>query len=73
MQTGYKERIVLHALHPRKRNASNPVTMASFVFYASLFDLAERGIFKIESGKIYCQEKETGEPVLDKLLSILVI
>lgn len=42
------------------------------LFYASLFDLAERKILRVEGKKLMCKEFETGDPVLDSIISLLV-
>ena len=72
MNPEYKEKIIMFAFYPKRRNVPAPQLLWNIHFYACLFDLAERGILKAEDNRLWCTENETGDLVLDSLISLLV-
>ncbi len=72
MQPGYREKIIMHAFYPKKQRFANPNVLKSVLFYACLFELAEKGILGTEGIRLWCRESETGDPVLDRIISLLI-
>lgn len=71
MYLGLKERIIMHFFYPERVNATEMASIEYLHYYACLFDLAEKNIFHIEGNRIWCSKKETGDPVLDMVISML--
>ncbi|MFO7924560.1 MAG: GPP34 family phosphoprotein [Bacteroidales bacterium] len=72
MQPGYKEKIIMHFLWPDRRCASNITIVRYILFYACMFELAEMNILRVKNNRIWCKHSETGDPVLDEVLSLLL-
>jgi hypothetical protein len=72
MQPGYREKIIMHAFYPKKQRFANSNVLRTVLFYASLFELAEKGILVTEDTRFWCRESETGDPVLDRIISFMV-
>lgn len=72
MQPGYKEKIIMHSLWPKRRYASNITIIKYILFYACMFELAEKNILRVENRQLWCKENQTGDPVLDDVISMLV-
>lgn len=72
MQPGYKEKIIMHFLWPDTSRASNITIVRYILFYACLFELADKGILKTEFNRFWCKDSKTGDPVLDDVISLLV-
>jgi hypothetical protein len=72
MITGYKEKIIMHSIYPKRINAAEGISIHYVHFYACLFDLAEKKIFHIDGNRIWCSNTETNDPVLDTVISMLV-
>ena len=72
METGLKEKVIMHALWPERRHQYNSTPLKHLLFYASVFDLIEKGIVNVENKRIKCRDAETGDPVLDDVVSLLL-
>jgi hypothetical protein len=72
MTPGYKEKIIMHSIYPKKINAFEDFSLHYLHYYACLFDLAAKNIFRIENNQMFCNNTETGDPVLDMVISMLV-
>ncbi len=72
METGLKEKVIMHALWPERRHQYNSTPLKHLLFYASVFDLLEEGIVHVENKRIKCSNLETGDPVLDDVVSVLL-
>ncbi|MFP4366443.1 MAG: hypothetical protein ACLFQA_05050 [Bacteroidales bacterium] len=72
MQPEYKEKIIMHFLWPDRRRASNITIVRYLLFYACMFQLAEKSIVSVKDGKLWCRAEETGDPVLDDIILMLV-
>lgn len=72
MVSGYKEKIIMHALYPKRQIATNTKVLNCLLFYACLFELVENGTFRIEDKKFWCKTTETKDPVVDNIISLLV-
>lgn len=72
MQPGYKEKIIMHFLWPDRRCASNITIVRYILFYACMFELSEKKILRVKDSRIWCKQCETGDPVLDEVLSLLL-
>ena len=62
----------MFAFYPKRRNVPTSQLLWNIHFYGCLFDLAERGVLKIGDNRLWCTETETGDMVLDSLISLLV-
>jgi len=71
MELEYREKIIMHALYPKKQATFNLNAMKSLLFYACLFELTEKNILSIESKKLWCGDNQTGDPVLDVAISLI--
>ena len=71
MKPGYRDKIIMHAFYPKRAPFFNSTTLKTVHFYACLFELADRGILKIENRHIVCSNTETGDEVLDKVLALV--
>lgn len=72
MQPGYKEKIIMHFLWPDRRCASNITIVRYIMFYACMFELSEKKLLWVEGSRIWCKQSETGDSVLDEVLSLLL-
>ncbi len=71
MIPGYREKIIMHALYPKRQFATNSKVLNGLLFHACLFELAEKGLFDIEEKKFWCKTAETKDPVVDNVISLL--
>ncbi|MBN1132834.1 MAG: GPP34 family phosphoprotein [Bacteroidales bacterium] len=72
MKPGYRETIIMHALYPKRRVTSSTNALKILLYYACLFELAEKNMIRIENKKLWCRDAETGDPVLDKTMSLIM-
>jgi len=72
MNPGYSERLIMHAFYPKKPVYFNTTALKYVHFYACLFELAEQGIVRAEGKTVWCRETETGDPVLDSVIKLMV-
>lgn len=72
MEAGLKEKIVMHALYPKRLASSDPAMLRHLLFYACLFELSERGIFSSDGKKFFCKESTTGQDVPDMIIQSLM-
>jgi hypothetical protein len=72
MTPGYKEKIIMHSLFPKRVHPTEMGSIQYLNFYACLFDLAEKKIFHIDNNRIWCINSETGDPVLDMVISMMI-
>jgi hypothetical protein len=72
MQPGYKEKIIMHFLWPDRLYASNITIVRYILFYACMLELSEKKLLRVENSRIWCKQSETGDPVLDEVLSLLL-
>lgn len=72
MTLGNKEKIIMYSLYPKKVNSTDKGSIQYLNFYACLFDLAEKKLFRIDDNRIWCINTETGDPVHDKVISMMV-
>lgn len=71
MVPGYREKIIMHALYPKRWIATNTKMLNCLLFYACLFELAEKGLFGIDEKKFWCKTAQTKDPVIDSVISLL--
>jgi hypothetical protein len=71
MEPGYREKLIMHAFYPKRVPFFNPTTLKIVLFYGALFELVEKKLLKIEDNRIICSATETGDEVLDKVISLI--
>jgi hypothetical protein len=72
METGLKEKLFLFCINQEKGTIRQRQNLSTLIFYASLLELARKGILKIEDGRWYFQQQDTGDPVLNEVIRILM-
>jgi len=72
MKPGYKEKIIMHSLYPKRMHSSDITIVKYLLFYSCMVELAERKILRADGGRLWCNNKETGDPVLDSVIAILL-
>jgi hypothetical protein len=72
MKTGLKETLFLFCINQEKGNIRQRQNLSTLIFYASLLELAQKGILRIEEGRWYFQQQDTGDPVLNEVIRILL-
>lgn len=72
MELGLKEKLFLFSVNQETGIIRNRTHFNSLIFYSSLFDLARMGSLTIENGHWHFREKLFDDPVLDKVLKILL-
>ncbi len=72
METGLKEKLFLFCINQEKGTIRQRQNLSTLLFYASLLELARKGLLKIEDGRWYFQQQDTGDPVLNEVIRILI-
>ncbi|MBW6498626.1 MAG: GPP34 family phosphoprotein [Bacteroidales bacterium] len=72
METGLKEKLFLFCINQEKGIIRQRQNLSTLLFYASLLELARKGVLKIEDGRWYFQQQDTGDPVLNEVIRILM-
>jgi len=72
MKTGLKEKLFLFCINQEKGNIRQRQNLSTLIFYASLLELAQNGILRIEEGRWYFRQQDTGDPVLNEVIRILL-
>jgi hypothetical protein len=72
MTPGIKEKLIMHSIYPKRKSAIELSSIHYLLFYACLIELSEKKIFQINDNRVWCAETETGDPVLDMAISMLV-
>jgi hypothetical protein len=72
MEMGLKEKLLLLSINQENGNLRYQYNFYLLIFYASLVDLAKRNLVRIVDGNWQVTEKQTGDPVLDQVLKILL-
>jgi hypothetical protein len=68
---GYKERLVMLSVDPQKGSIRGRTSINTLLFFASLFELADKGLLRIEDGRWTIREGVPEDPVLKKVAGIL--
>ncbi|MBE0675372.1 MAG: GPP34 family phosphoprotein [Bacteroidales bacterium] len=71
MKPGYRDIAIMCALHPKRVHSANTAAIKTILFYAGLFELADRGIFGTDGRHILCSNAVTGDEVLDAIISLV--
>jgi hypothetical protein len=71
MEPGYRDKIVMHALYPKRVPFFNPTTLKIVMFYGALFELVDRKLLHLEDNRIICSAAETGDSVLDMVIRLI--
>ena len=72
MKLGLKEKLFLFSVNQETGIIRNRAQFNSLIFYSSLFDLARMGSLTIENGHWHFREMLFDDPVLDKVLNMLL-
>jgi hypothetical protein len=72
MKPGYRDKLIMHAFYPKRVPFFNSAALKTILFYAGMFELAERGILKAEDNCIYCRDTETGDEVMDRIIALIL-
>jgi hypothetical protein len=71
MEPGYRDKLIMHAFYPKRVPFFNPATLKIVLFFAALFELVEKRLLYIEDERIACNDTETGDEVLDKVIDLI--
>jgi len=72
MQTGLKEKLLLLSINQENGGLRYQHNFYLLIFYASLLDLSQKNLVTIEQGIWQISEVQTGDPVLDEVLKIML-
>lgn len=72
METRLKEKLFLFSINPERGNIRQRNNFSTLLFYSSLFELTRLGLLRIEDGRWNMTEQDTGDPVLNEVLRIIL-
>lgn len=72
METRLKEKLFLLSINPEGGNIRQRNNFSTLLFYSSLFELAGLHLLRIEEGRWNIMEQDTGDPVLNEVLRIIL-
>ncbi len=72
METGLKEKLFLFSINQEKGFIRQRQNFSTLIFYSSLIELAQKGLLRIEEGRWYFEQQDTGDPVLNEVIRILL-